>query len=58
MNSTVGPIFNEKIDEKWSLSVLWTVNETPNMAKNELKKSNTCFAKPNACKKKKKTGGE
>ena len=56
MNSTVGPIFNEKIDEKWSLSVLWTVNETPNMAKNELKKSNTCFAKPNACKKK--TGGE
>ena len=26
MNSTVRPIFNEKIAEKWDLWVLWTVH--------------------------------
>ena len=27
MNSTVGPIFNEKIDKKWSLWGPWTVHK-------------------------------
>ena len=28
MNSAVGPIFNEKLVEKWSLWVPWTVHGT------------------------------
>ena len=28
MNSTVRPIFNEKVVEKWDLWIPWTVHET------------------------------
>ena len=28
MNSTVGPIFNKKVAEKWDLWVMWTVHGT------------------------------
>ena len=37
MNSTVGPIFNEKVDEEWNLWVSWTVHRSTDMTENELK---------------------
>ena len=37
MNNIVGPIFNEKVDEKWSVWVSWTVHGSTDMTENELK---------------------
>ena len=50
MNNIVGPIFNEKVAEKWSLWNLWTGEKSKVPAWKKKKKDETCFASRHGCK--------